>query len=352
MATVVMEPISRLFINVQQIRQIPKVLEEAIPKLPCTVKDSEIPSVFRDPYIHTGYRQLGHSWRCCFQTLFQRHNETINIWTHLIGALVILMKLKKFSETVDFVKDPHAWPFFIIIAASFTYLTCSTLAHLLQVKSELFHYAFFFLDYVGVAVYQYGSALAHYYYGIEEEWHAVVRGFFLPAAALLGWLSCVGCCYSKYRCFQISKGVRKLCQVLPSGLAYALDISPVVHRIWTCRLAACSDAALFYHKWQVAFFLSSAFFFSNPYPEKLFPGKCDFFIQGHQIFHVLLLLCTLAQLEAVSWDYRLRRPLYEDLHGDSVYGFCALFFFTASCSALIAIYMRNKVKTKLCCKDK
>ncbi|MBN3310920.1 membrane progestin receptor alpha-B [Amia ocellicauda] len=350
MATVVMEQISRLFINVQQLRQIPRLLESAFPTLPCTVQDCDVPWVFREPHVLTGYRPLHQSWRYYWLTLFQRHNEAVNVWTHLAAALVILVKFQQLAETVDFLRDPHAQPLFIILLSSFTYLFFSALAHLLSAKSELSHYTFFFLDYVGVAVYQYGSALVHFYYAIEEEWYAAVRHFFLPAAAFLAWLSCAGCCYGKYMSHCLPKFVHKLFQVVPSALAYCLDISPVLHRIVACAGQGCADPAISYHRYQVLFFLVSAYFFAYPHPEKWFPGRCDFIGQGHQIFHVFLVLCTLTQIEAVKLDYAARRGLYERLHGDSTHDFSALFVFTACCSALTAFYMRNRVRAQI--KDK
>lgn len=35
-----------------------------------------------------GYR-VGYNIRALFKSLFEWHNETVNAWTHLIGALVI-----------------------------------------------------------------------------------------------------------------------------------------------------------------------------------------------------------------------------------------------------------------------
>ncbi|CAL8259663.1 unnamed protein product [Boreogadus saida] len=347
MATVVMEQIGRLFINAQQLRQIPQLLESAFPTLPCTVKASDVPWVFREPHILHGYRQPDQSWRYYFLTLFQRHNEALNVWTHLLAALIILVKWQELSETVDFLRDAHAQPLFIVLLAAFTYLTCSALAHLLSAKSELSHYTFYFLDYVGVAVYQYGSALAHFYYAIERDWHSRVRGFFLPAAAFFAWLSCLGCCYGKYSSPGMPKFAHKLFQVVPSGLAYCLDISPVLHRIYSCHQTGCSDPAVAYHRYQVVFFLLSAYFFSYPHPERWFPGKCDFFGQGHQIFHVFLVLCTLVQIEALRIDFIERRPLYESLHGDLAHDAVALFIFTACCSALTAFIVRKRVRSCL-----
>ncbi|KAK2844374.1 hypothetical protein Q5P01_011033 [Channa striata] len=280
------------------------------------------------------------------------HNETLNVWTHLLAALIILVKWQEVSETVDFLRDPHAQPLFIVLLAAFTYLSFSALAHLLSAKSELSYYTFYFLDYVGVSVYQYGSALAHYYYAIEKEWHTRVQGFFLPAAAFLAWFTCFGCCYSKYASRGLPKFVLKLFQVVPSALAYCLDISPVVHRIYSCYREGCSDQIVVYHFYHVIFFLISAYFFCCPHPESLFPGKCDFIGQGHQIFHVFVVVCTLLQIEALRTDFTERRPLYEQLHGDLAHDAVALFIFTACCSALTAFYVRKCVRASLYEKDK
>uniref|UniRef100_A0A4W3KF93 Progestin and adipoQ receptor family member VII, b n=1 Tax=Callorhinchus milii TaxID=7868 RepID=A0A4W3KF93_CALMI len=352
MATVVMEQISRLFINIQQIRQLPSLLEQSAPCLPATVRDHEVPRIFREPYIHSGYRPVHHSWRYYFLTLFQRHNEAVNVWSHLIAALVVLIKLQEFSKTVDFLSDRHAWPFLILILASFNYLSCSALAHLLQARSELAHYSFFFLDYVGVAIYQYSSALVHYYYSIQEEWYHLVSSFFLPVATLLAWLSCIGCCYAKSNAQVLQPWARKLYQVVPAGLAYLLDISPVLHRIYSCHSISCTDPAVPYHRCQVLCFLVCAHFFSCPHPEKWLPGKCDIFLQGHQIFHLFMVFCTLAQLEAVHLDYKRRRHLYQAWHQHSTSAVFIGCTFIILSSISTAIYMRYRVKRKLSHKEK
>lgn len=347
MATVVMEQIGRLFINVQQLRQIPQLLESAFPTLPCTVKVADVPWVFRERHILTGYRQPEQSWRYYFLTLFQRHNETLNVWSHLLAAFIILVKWREMSETVDFLRDPHAQPLFIVLLAAFTYLSFSALAHLLSAKSELSYYTFFFLDYVGVAVYQYGSALAHYYYAIEKEWHTRVQRLFLPTAAFLAWLTCFGCCYGKYARADMSKLAHKLLQVVPSALAYCLDISPVVHRVYRCYQDGCADPVVAYHFYHVLFFLIGAYFFCCPHPESLFPGRCDFVGQGHQFFHVFVVVCTLMQIEALRTDFAERRLLYEELHGDLAHDAVALFIFTACCSGLTAFCVRQRVRASL-----
>ncbi|KAF7242504.1 Membrane progestin receptor alpha [Varanus komodoensis] len=347
MATIVSEKLSRLFISAQHFWKVPQLLEEALPSLSCTVGVLDVPRLFRKPYIHTGYRPVNRTWRYYFLSLFQRHNEAVNVWTHLVAALVLLVRFWQLARTVDFRGDPHAQPLFIIAASSIVYATFSAVAHLLQAKSEFWHCAFFFLDYVGVATYQYGSALVHYYYAIEPAWHARVGGFYIPGAVLLAWLSCAGSCYAKYRCPHLSSLMGRLCQEVPSAVAYALDISPVLHRIYSSSSSGLADPAVLYHKCHVLSFLVGAFFFACPYPEKWFPGKCHFVGQGHQIFHVFLTLCTLTQVEAVLLDYGTRQPIYSRLHGGLAPLFSALCLLLVVCCSLTALYMTAKVRGKL-----
>uniref|UniRef100_A0A667XI66 Progestin and adipoQ receptor family member VII, a n=1 Tax=Myripristis murdjan TaxID=586833 RepID=A0A667XI66_9TELE len=343
MATIVMERIGRLFINLQQVRQVPRMLTEAAPSMPGTLRDSEVPYYFRERYIHSGYRPLHQNWRYYFLSLFQRHNETINIWTHLLGFLVILVKFFQLAETVHFVRDPHSWPLLILLLSSMIYLTFSTIAHLLGNKSELCHYVFYYLDYVGVAQYQYGSAVVHFYYAVEENWHWYVQGIFMPIASVFCCLSCLGCCYGKYCNHCLPAWVRKVGQVVPSAIAYVWDTSPVFQRLLSWSTAS-NDPALTFHFGQVAFFLSSAFFFTHPLPERWFPGHCDFVGQGHQLFHVLLVLCTLSQIQASYLDYLGRRMLYSSLHrSDEAALFLGMYFVTMVICAFIATFMVNLI---------
>ncbi|KAM9737880.1 progestin and adipoQ receptor family member VII, a [Menidia menidia] len=350
MATIVLERIGRVFISLQQIRQVPRMLTEAAPSMPGTVRDTEVPYYFRERYVCTGYRPLDQNWRYYFLSMFQRHNETINIWTHLLAFLAFLVKLRQLSETVDFVGDPHSWPLLILVLSSLMYSAFSVAAHLLGGKSELYHYCFFFLDYVGVAQYQYGSAVVHFYYAVDEGMHRHVRGVFMPMAAVLSFLSCLGCCYGKYCNHSLPSWVRKVCQVVPSALAYMWDSSPVAKRLF---LWSGGDPAAPYHLGQVGFFLSCAFFFTVPLLERHLPGRCDFLGQSHQIFHVFLSCCTFCQIHASHLDYVGRRRLYTRLHGaEEAPLFLGLYAVTVAGCALIAAFWLTKVKRMLDVKNK
>ncbi|XP_071370964.1 membrane progestin receptor beta-like [Centroberyx affinis] len=337
------------------------VLSRLLPSLPPPVRDVDVPPLFREPFIRSGYRPVGLPWRSYFLSLFQLHNETLSVWSHLLAAVCVALRFAVFAifcgggvlgvrlqgaEGPGFSLDVASLPLVLYVFSALTYLSCSAAAHLLQSHSELAHYSLFFLDYVGVAVYQYGCALALCLYSAEPAWTHSVGQVFLPAAALLAWSSCAACCYAKLRYRRPYPLRRKLCQVLPAGLAYLLDLSPVAHRLaagsWT------ANSALPLHGLQVVLFTLAAFFFSCPIPERFSPGRYDIIGHAHQLFHLLLSLATLAQQEALFQDFLWRRPALLRRFGERrLLLACASFPCLALCSALTAFAMRRRARTRL-----
>lgn len=317
----------------------------SVPSPSPTVTVSEVPALFREPYILTGYRPTRQDWSCYLFTLFQRHNECLNVWTHLLAGPILLFHWWAKVDALGFILDAASLPLYLFLVSSLTYMFFSVVAHLLHSHCEHSHYILFFLDYVGVAVYQYGSSLGHYFYSSEGAWRESIVGLlFLPGAALFGWLSCLSCCIAKFRYKRPYPWQRKICQLVPTSAAYLLDISPVAHRLVT--VSWIQEPSLPFHALQIASFLLSAMFFSCPIPECFFPGQCDFVGQGHQIFHVLLSLCTMFQLEALFQDYARRRDTVVEVFGErqlwwACVGFPGLF---ACCMVTALLTMRHVKK--------
>ncbi|XP_069031297.1 membrane progestin receptor beta-like [Embiotoca jacksoni] len=338
------------------------LLDFLLPSLPPTVRDVDVPPLFRERFIASGYRPVGLPWRCYALSLLQVHNETFNVWSHLLAAVGVLLRFTIFAffrgggvlgfrlqgpEGQGFSVDVASLPLVLYVSSAITYLSFSAAAHLLQSRSEQAHYSLFFLDYVGVAVYQYGCALALCFYSADAAWTQSMLGqVFLPIAALLAWSSCAACCYAKLRFHRPYPLHRKLCQLVPMGVAYLLDVSPVAHRLATHSWS--SSPALPLHFLQVALFLLSAFFFSCPVPERFSPGRFDIVGHGHQLFHVLLSFCTLAQQEALFHDFLSRRPaLVREFGEERLLLACASFPCLALCCAATALAMTRRAEAQL-----
>uniref|UniRef100_A0A3Q3GEF8 Progestin and adipoQ receptor family member 8 n=1 Tax=Labrus bergylta TaxID=56723 RepID=A0A3Q3GEF8_9LABR len=311
--------------------------------LSVNTKDVDAPPLFRERFILSGYRPVGLSWRCYLLSLFQIHNETVNVWSHLLAAVFVVMRVLKVRGFLW--TSPHCLWFSMYSLLSHTELA---VAHLLQSHSEEAHYSVFFLDYVGMAVYQYGCALALFLYSSDIDWSQSMLGqVFLPAAALLAWFSCTTGCYAKLRFRRPYPLHRKLCQVVPLGVAYLLDISPVADRLLTHRWT--SNPALPLHFLQVVtLFLSSAFFFSFPIPESFSPGRYDILGHSHQLFHILLSVCTLVQQEALFEDFLWRRPALLRRFGEErLLLACLSFPCLTLCCTMTALFMRRRAQAQL-----
>lgn len=70
------------------------------------VKINEAPDWMIDNiYLRTGYRKNFHSFEMTLKSILMKHNELLNIWTHLIGSLIFIsmfMYLAKFGNSSKF----------------------------------------------------------------------------------------------------------------------------------------------------------------------------------------------------------------------------------------------------------
>ena len=56
-------------------------------------------------YLHKGWRVNYFKFTDCTRSLFQLHNETLNIWTHLIGSIILVIIMIWFMLYLDYSRD-------------------------------------------------------------------------------------------------------------------------------------------------------------------------------------------------------------------------------------------------------
>lgn len=106
----------------------------------------------------SGYRPSGHGLLYYLASVFQIHNETVNIWTHLLAFLLVLYRWLSLSA------DPSFDPAFHPVLSAFSlcclaYTFCSTMAHTFHSKSPETHYLCFQVDYAGIGFYTLGCSI-------------------------------------------------------------------------------------------------------------------------------------------------------------------------------------------------
>ena len=127
-----------------------------------------------NPFIYSGYRIPTFDYQKCLQTILYLHNETVNIWSHLIGFFIFIGILIKW--TYDYYQKANCIERFavyfyiinvmILLSASCAYHTFNS--HSVKIADECLCY-----DWMAVSLVCACSAVYSGYYLIYQQSHAI-----------------------------------------------------------------------------------------------------------------------------------------------------------------------------------
>jgi adiponectin receptor len=124
-------------------------------------------------YIHSGYRPPSNSYRKSAASLGYLHNESVNIYTHLIGAIAaaitatLLYTVIKPRFHLATTQDVGVFSCFFLGAV--TCLGLSATYHTISNHSEAVAKFGNRLDYIGIVFLIWGSFIPSIYYGFSSE---------------------------------------------------------------------------------------------------------------------------------------------------------------------------------------
>ena len=253
-----------------------------------TVKFSEAPPWYQtNEYIRTGYRPVLKTFKDCFLSIFRIHNETVNIWSHLIpgvACLLIIVHLFMWSDGNGCsLQTEKRFGIVYELVGCMTGLTTSSVAHIIFCKSEEVSCTALQADLIGIVfqILGHGLSWAHYALNDFPQTKFVYFGFAqLYAFGLMLLLS-----QKKY----LSDAYTTKRTFLAAGFALFICILPAGYHMITLGIDVAfeSGALLSFAMSWLSFSLSVAIYV-NRIPEKLFPGSFDIWFHSHQIFHVLV----------------------------------------------------------------
>ena len=283
-------------------------IQHLIKRYPMPGKKHEMPVLFHEPHVETGFRHINQPWYYYLLSLFQWHNESMNAWTHLVGCLIALCRIYTIANEFNAYSDPWLYP---MLAGSITMIImyfCSFAAHTFHNKSELWHYTCFFIDYCGIGLFGLGSSIIHYFYCTHPALAEMkIYKYAIPIATILSVVVTVFCSHSKAKYSRPYPFTRKIWQLSSVIAIYCWLILPIVHRMYMYyysekRQEKKWDQSLEDHTTQMAWFLAAGFFFGSDIPQRVFPGKFDCLFHSHQIFHVCITFMNLKQIDAIYVD--------------------------------------------------
>ena len=154
--------------------ELTQIVEKKVTKALQVVLWDQLPSWQQDNhYIRSGYRLPSGSYLGSFQSLGYLHNETVNVYSHLIGAIVaILAAVLLFSALGK--RYPLADMDDILVLSCYflgavACLGMSATYHLLQNHSEVVARFGNKLDYLGIVSLIWGSFFPSVYYGFRND---------------------------------------------------------------------------------------------------------------------------------------------------------------------------------------
>lgn len=279
--------------------------------VPLQTRD-EVPLLFREAHVQGQFRALHFPMKSYIISIFQLHNESINVWSHLLAFGLMSQRLWHFSSQLDYWNDTYTWPLVAGLMCGMMMYAFSATAHCIQSHSELTHYTAFMVDYAGIGLYGLGSVIVHINYCSEPEFYDLVHTWFTPAGTIIAFAICLCCSVAKVIYTRPYPFRRKIWQMAPVGAIYVLLVSPIFHRLYACFINGedCNES-IPYHVKQIFWFLLSGLFFASDWPQRIRPGLCDVFFHSHQLFHVAIMICTLYQMDGVFVDLQTRQDILQ-----------------------------------------
>ncbi|GAB7346544.1 hypothetical protein MBLNU457_5223t1 [Dothideomycetes sp. NU457] len=276
---------------------------------PQTLTWSQIAPWQRDnAYILTGYRRPTPSLHSTLSSLLYIHNETTNIYTHLLGALISLYLTHSFYSSLA-TRYEHANAgdvacFAAFFAGAVVCLGCSAGYHAVSDWSAEVARKGNQVDYVGIVALIWGSFIPSVWLGFARRWDLVL--VYWGMITLIGIACGVTTLLPKFR----SSAWRpfRAAMFVAMGLS---AVAPVVHGLTIYGYEQLNKQMGL--NWVVLMgllYITGAGLYAARIPERLAPGRFDVWGSSHQIFHVLVLMAAAAHfvglIKAFDYEHGLR----------------------------------------------
>lgn len=264
----------------EEVRELKLIAHAALPEW---LKDND--------YLHDNHRPPIPCIATCFKSVFCLHSETVNIWTHLIGSLILVGITFWFFVRPSNV--PYTWQKVLVFMAFFlsavACMTFSWLYHTLYCHSAQMSRIFSKLDYSGIAFLILGSFVPWLYYGFYcDHTHML---FYIGTMVVLSTLSIILCMWDRMS----SPVYRPLRTATFIGLGLS-GVVPFGHNVLIYGLERTNFP---YILAVASLYIAGALIYAFRFPERFLPGKLDIWGHSHQIFHVCVVVAAIVHYKGI-----------------------------------------------------
>ncbi|KAK6463302.1 putative hemolysis-ralated integral membrane protein [Scheffersomyces coipomensis] len=256
-------------------------------------------------FILSGYVKETSSYKECFESLFYVHNETVNIYSHLLPASSVFWTILYYInfqleiypnylgvwEKLNFLQFGAACTFCLFMSSTF---------HCLKSHSHKISKFGNQLDYFGIVILITCSLISIIEFGFYD--HPYYRDFFVTLFLVLGSICTILTLAPKFSSAQY-RPLRSLMFVL-FGLSGTFPIISAIQLFG--YKAAAERCNINYLIWEGVFYISGAVLYAMRVPERFTHieqdetsllenaavGKFDIVGHSHQIFHVFVVIAA------------------------------------------------------------
>ncbi|XP_055718304.1 progestin and adipoQ receptor family member 3b isoform X1 [Salvelinus fontinalis] len=247
----------------------------------------QIPLFLKEnPYITDGYRAHLTS-KLCLKSIFVLSNETVNIWTHLLGFLLFFLLGVNDMSTVLPASGANREDYVIYFIGLFCFqvcMLCSVGYHLFSChRSEKTCHRWLALDYAGISV----GILGCYIPGV---FYAFYCNIFWRQVYLVIVLALILAIFSaQIHPHYLSTEWQHLRTAIFCSVA-GYGVIPAVHWVWLNGGFSSAVVQLFLPRVIVMYLIAGAafLFYISKIPERCFPGQLNYLGASHQVWHVLV----------------------------------------------------------------
>ena len=249
------------------------------------IRYEDLPHPWRvNPNITSGYR-FSETKMEAVRSAFNVSNESVNIWSHAVGLLIIVaIAFHFYPNSINFSQSSNADVIFaaIFFAAACKCLACSCIWHTMSsISEQSLMERFACVDYTGISVLIAASIMTTEYTAFYCE--PVSRWAYIIATALLG----IGGVFFPWQSW-FNRADMAWARVLFYVSLAATGAAPVVQLSFTRGLLWCWQ---FYRPIaeSVAVYLGGALIYAGQIPERWLRGWFDYFGGSHNIWHFAVL---------------------------------------------------------------
>ncbi|CAF2092317.1 unnamed protein product [Rotaria magnacalcarata] len=269
--------------------------------------------IYVEPFIYSGFRPPNQPYSYYYRSLFSLHNETLSVWIHLFGTIILITQI--FSQILQVSVNSYSTIQCIYLCynciGACMMLLCSAQAHLFHSRTLADHLRSFYLDYFGISFYGFTSGIILYRFSHKQQFSMFTNetSYYLILSLLSLYSLSVACfCKTYYRRpYPFSHKILQCSGVL---ILYLVQIWPILNNIFYTFILSnngqaiikSEEKALVWHLIQITSFILSGLIFVARIPERFCPGSFDLCGQSHHAFHLTIFLTSFTQANAVFED--------------------------------------------------